>query len=624
VSIEKIKRGSNQIHPEKPSAVGSRNSLYREDRDEYSEASLLVNEEVDKILHHFSSKLPPEVLNKIDVMGGIKSKLHNYYNQNLQNMLNRYLVTVEDELGKQYRDMLDQAEFEQLNRYTPRMISDLLTKLGGVANFNTGSFEKSIGNIYGQMQNHIKQGILDLEKDTNSLLSQKHDVGGFVRKENAYAIVKCSFKNNGIKPKTVFDVKLALNILDAELFLPIYHYQKPLQALLKEFISDHIHKLLDAEIDKLNKDLDSDGLSELDSKSIIFEKFTRLEKYLSFESSTSDENNDCYDLVAKRFIDSLESATSEMPASEFDVGNIRDNVKHLLDKDNAQNRGFNYVVNSLMEVLDNTKLGYQYAHNMKNARVCQIREYTSLDQVELPDETFGIRLSYYDQDQLNEMRNAYDLQADELAKEIKKAMDVINKIYSVYTKEHNIISFEDVSKEVLYQMSKHTKTKINGNREEDDEDKLWNELVFVQPEEKENLAKTNINFTNILKRHIKKMKQKVVEIYKNQHPKERFILEERINFLEDTFQAFTSNINPHQLQQGLVLEIDITSVKRKRTTMDTISHVLNEFLYKVSKGFVDRSMQDYLKNNPLPESVQKHQFTSILQKMDESLNELKA
>ena len=84
---ENIARGPNYIHPEKPSAVGSRNSLNRDNRNEYLESSLIVDEEVDKILNHVKSKLPPEVLDKMDIMGGVKDKLHNYYNQNLQKPL---------------------------------------------------------------------------------------------------------------------------------------------------------------------------------------------------------------------------------------------------------------------------------------------------------------------------------------------------------------------------------------------------------------------------------------------------------------------------------------------------------------------------------------------------------
>ena len=55
---ESITRGPNFVHPEKPSAVGSRNSVNRDNRDEYKEAKHIIDEEVDKILNHIHAKLP--------------------------------------------------------------------------------------------------------------------------------------------------------------------------------------------------------------------------------------------------------------------------------------------------------------------------------------------------------------------------------------------------------------------------------------------------------------------------------------------------------------------------------------------------------------------------------------
>ena len=68
--------GPKMVHPEQPSAVGSRNSLNRDGRDEYSEARLVIDEEVDKILNHVQDRLPPEVLADLSVMGTVKSNLH--------------------------------------------------------------------------------------------------------------------------------------------------------------------------------------------------------------------------------------------------------------------------------------------------------------------------------------------------------------------------------------------------------------------------------------------------------------------------------------------------------------------------------------------------------------------
>jgi len=588
VSKEKTTKGPDHIHPEEPGAVGSRNSLYRGDRDEYKESTAVIDEEVDKIIQHVQSKLPPEVLNKLDVMGGIKSKLHNYYNQNLQNMLNRYLVTIEDELSKKYRDLLDREESSQLNRYSARGVTELMSKLGDDETFQTEHIEQSIAGIYQDMQGHIQRGMGRLEHQTKSLLAQKQEVGAFVPQDSAYTIVKCSFKNNPLKPRTVFDIKIAINILDSELMTPIHHYQKSAKELLKEIVSQQIHRQIDQEIKKLNADQMTGGGAPLNDSELLAEKLNALEKHLSFEDDEKEQSSKRYDLVAKRFMDSLDLEQLDGSEQEMDLLDVQQNVKYLLEKEQVQHQGFNKIVNGLSGILNEMQMGYQYLDNLKNGRVCVIREYADTNSEELPDETFGIRLSYFDQDQLKAMREAYDQQAQELADEIKKAAQVIEKVHDYDRQEKQIRNYRDVSLEVLGEQT----------AEEDPEasekaDKLWNDMVFVTLKQDNSAYKTNLDYTTQLKKQLKTMRNKVHEIYENLYSDDRVVLEERLDFLERNFQTLASGVNPHHLQQGLTLEVDMTSVKRKRTTITAMSNVLNEFLYMVSKRFTDQSIKDH-------------------------------
>ena len=64
-------------------------------------------------------------------------------------------------------------------------------------------------------------------------------------------------------------------------------------------------------------------------------------------------------------------------------------------------------------------------------------------------------------------------------------------------------------------------------------------------------------------------------------------MEERVQFLEKEFNKFDYKINPYHIQPGLLLDVDITSIKRKKATLDGMANVLNEFLHGVSKGFQD-------------------------------------
>ncbi len=627
---EKIIKGPKVVHPEKPSAIGSRNSLNRDGRNEYQEAALLIDEEVDKLLNHISAKLPPEVLDKLDIKGSVKDKLHNYYNQNLQNMQNRYLVTVEDELLKKYHDLVDREEFKQLNKYTPLSISEILRNIGNADQFTTEAIEKSMVNIYEHLQGHMERGIREFEHNTNALLRQKNDVGAFIRQENAYAIVKCSLKNNQYKPKTVFDAKLAINILDSELLTAIYHYQKPLQQLLKEKVSDHIQTMIDKNIESISDEKLNEGNAEMKADEKLMEKLKAVENYLSFSDSSEDASSKQYDFIAKKFIDSLESADFEMSSEDLVGQEIRENIERILERENIKNRGFNKIVNALTTILDNSKMGYQHIDNLKNARVCVIREYAHKNKKDLPDETFILRLSYFDADQLCQMRKAYDLQFKELVREIEKAGRVVDLIYQEFRKENDIADYQEISQEILEGGAKPKKKwwQFGDDEEpEDAEDMMWDELAFItsrQNGEEVEKGKTNISQSTILKHRIRLMKEKTVKIYGTQYPEERIILEDRIGFLQSHFQEFASLINPHHIQQGLILEVDITSVKRRRTTMHAMSDVLNEFLSQVSKGFSDQEAAGHVDTGIDNRDELGRKFTSVLKDMDRSLEEVEA
>ncbi len=70
-------------------------------------------------------------------------------------------------------------------------------------------------------------------------------------------------------------------------------------------------------------------------------------------------------------------------------------------------------------------------------------------------------------------------------------------------------------------------------------------------------------------------------------------MENRLQFLESEFNRFAALINPFHIQPGLLLDLDIVTIKRKSTTMMTMANVLNEFLYTVSQGFADSAFASF-------------------------------
>jgi hypothetical protein len=587
-----LPRSPNVFHPTRPSAVGSRNSLAQEGRNQNEEMQRVVEEETEKVLKELEIKLPKEVLDELEVMGGIKQKLYNYFNQNYQNMFNRYLTSTEDELVKKVRNFVDKEETKVLARYTPKEIAEMLDQIGGADKFNTAEIEKSIVNMYGHLQGHIQRGLNDLENDTNSLLRQKADIGAFIRGENAYSIVKCSFKDNSDKPKTVHDVKLSVNILDSELISPIFQYQATVEYLIKDQISRTITELIDREVERFKAQLVDEGKEELSDGEVMFEKFKRVPKYT--DDDQEDESSRRYTFMAKSLLDKIEGLRAEIDQKEFDPLNIRENLKKIVDIENIRNRGFNTAINSITSILDTSKMGYQYLENLKNAREMILREYEDTDPVNLPDERYGMRLKYYDQAQLLKEREAYDLQMEEYVKEIEHVYDVTEIVYQNSKSFLRVDDFEDLARRAKGKIKRRIKA-VSGDPLYEDMKKTWNEIMYLKAGDTdvEKLNNTYLYEKTLLKKMLRRNMEKIQKTFGYRNPKTRVILEERNNFLMKEFDEFDYLINPYHIQPGLILDIDITSIKRKRYTLGSMANVLNEFLHGISKGFQDQAFASF-------------------------------
>ncbi|MDR0877760.1 MAG: cytochrome C oxidase subunit II, partial [Treponema sp.] len=564
----------------------------QEYRDQQHEVNQLLEEEANKVVHHLTSKLPKDVLERLDVMGGLKEKLYNYFNQNYQNMFNRYMVTTEDEMVKKVRNYIDKEETKVLARYTPKEVADLLDAVGGADKFNTGEIEKSMVNMYGHLQGHIQRGVNELETHTNSILRQKTDTGAFVRGENAYSIVKCAFKDNLTKPKTVTDVKLSVNILDSELISPIFHYQVTVEYLIKDLLSKHIIDTMDKEIEKVKDERIDQGLEELSDSEILFTKMNKVEDYT--DDKGDDPKSKRYSVVAKSIMERINDLRAEIDPETFDALNVRENIKKIVDIENIRNRGFNTAINSITSILDTSKMGYQYIENLKNGREVVIREYEDTDVANLPDERYQIQLRYFDNAQLIEDRKAYDVQMKSFETEVQHLWDLLEVIYQDSKSSFKVNDFEDLAKKNKSRINKLIKEK-SGEPLYEDIAKVWDEISFVRAAETEveRSNRTYIYEKDRIRNRIILMRNKMKAMYDYLYPIERRVMEDRLSFLEREYYRFDYLINPYHLQPGILLDVDITSIKRKKATLDAMANVLNEFLHGVSKGFQDAAFASF-------------------------------
>jgi hypothetical protein len=587
-------KSPNKVDPVIPSAVASRTSLVWEGRNKIAESKKIIDDAAARVRDFVQTKLPPEIVKDVDIMASIEDKIYNYVNQAYVNMFNRYTITVEDEMMKKVRDFIDKEELRALARYTPREISELIDKLAGADKFNTGEIEKSIINMYGHLQGHIQRGVNDLENETNAILRQKTDVGAFVRGENAYSIVKCVFKDNLYKPKTVTDIKLSINILDSELISPIFHYQTTVEFLLKDTLAKHIMELIDREIEKLKEEIVDSGRPELTDSEVMFEKIKLVEKFT--DDNASDPNSRRYAILAKKFLDKIEGLRAEIDQEDYDPLNMRERIKAIIDDENIRNRGFNTAVNTMTSILDTSKLGYQVCDNKKNARECLIREYEDEDETQLPDERYSIRLVYYDQSQIRELKRIYDARMNAFIREVDAVVEVVEELYQRSKKKFGglkkiIKDFEDLAEAIMPKKWVKERQTINS----DPDEIQWNKLKYRDPVNTF-VEKNNRTYTVEIKntsQKLKDIKEKLHTMYGYQNPVERVVVEERVNLLEKQFNKFIYEINPHHLQPGLLLDIDISTNKRKQYMMKAMANVLNEFLHSVSKGFADAAFATF-------------------------------
>jgi hypothetical protein len=92
---------------------------------------------------------------------------------------------------------------------------------------------------------------------------------------------------------------------------------------------------------------------------------------------------------------------------------------------------------------------------------------------------------------------------------------------------------------------------------------------------------------------LKAIRGKLDDIFGYGNPIDRVVIDDRIKLLDNQFQKFAYEINPHHLQPGLLLDVDLTTSKRKQYMMKTLANVLNEFLYGVSQGFADAAFASF-------------------------------
>ena len=110
---------------------------------------------------------------------------------------------------------------------------------------------------------------------------------------------------------------------------------------------------------------------------------------------------------------------------------------------------------------------------------------------------------------------------------------------------------------------------------------------------------------------IRYLRDKLQDMYGYQNPVERVVVDERLNILENQFHKFTYEINPHHLQPGLLLDVDMATSKRKQYMMKGMANVLNEFLHGISRGFADAAFATFKRRRSTVRDDAEMSFASL-------------
>jgi hypothetical protein len=361
--------------------------------------------------------------------------------------------------------------------------------------------------------------------------------------------------------------------------------------LIKDLLSKHLVDSIDHAIEKIKDERVDQGLEELSDSEIIFNKIGQVPNFTDDEAENSKSKR--YSIVAKALMERINDLRAEIDPENFDQMNIRENIKKIIDIENIRNRGFNTAINSITAILDTSKMGYQYIENLKNAREVMIREYEDTDVAHLPDERYQIKLRYFDNAQLLEDRKAYDVQIKSFETEIQHLWDTLEVIYQDSKSFWKIHDFQDLAKKNRPKVKKVKDAK--GEPVYEDIAKVWDEISFVNSGETEveRSNRTYLYEKDKIRAKIILMRNRMKKMYDFLYPIERRVMEDRLSLLEREYYRYEYMINPYHLQPGILLDVDITSIKRKKATLDAMANVLNEFLHGVSKGFQDAAFASF-------------------------------
>jgi hypothetical protein len=460
------------------------------------------NETLERIFREQSAMFSNRLGAKLpgEAMPGLDEKLYNFISRNFRSISGSFPL--------RHKELI-RCDSMGVNNTAIEM---MLERSGD--QFNKGEIEKS----------NRQWGIDDLEAHTNNMLRRKTGVGSVVDSQKANSVVTCVFKDNAKKPKTVTDLRLAVNIPETELIDPESRFKAGASYLVREIICKHLH-----------------------------------------ENIYNTENNDSGDFLDRLLNQQLEIDSA---ALEKHLQNIDRNV----EIEGIREKGFSAASNLIVSILNAVNLDCQFLKNIKEKREFLIREYEDADEESLPDEHYQIRLRYFSKAQLSEEREKYDKCIRILGGETQRLWDLLEVIYQDSKSVFKVNDFGDLARKNKSRVNDLAK---NGGIPYDPQKPVEAPMDVVRGEKEK------------IRVLLARMEERIKNISDSMYPVERQISEERLTMLKNEFSCFENDIDPYNLQPGILVDINLSSIKRKRTTLDSMAAALGRFLNNVATCFHD-------------------------------------
>ena len=468
----------------------------------------VLENEADRVFRHLEAVLPGEKPLSQIVRKGLKAKLHAYIERNYHLLLDRLPMGSGDRTGA----------FGLETRRSPEGVGRLLGSMGGADCFNTGEIEKSApAKPWGHLEAHADDVLMRKGPPLSG-------AAAFVGRENACRVLSCVFKDNALRPKTVTDARLSLNIPETDLVSPAFRCRTAALYLIGEVICGNLIQGIDAAAQ--SKGVEGPG-----------GKTGELAGWV------------------------LELCTETAPV--YDTQDIVRNFAANVLTEGGRRRGFDAALGLLVSALADCGLGHQFIENREDGYDLSIREYEDSDAAALPDERYAVRLRYVDRAGLDRERRAYEGAVVDLDARVRHFQDLLELIYRDSKSVFRVNDFDDFARKNRNRMGKMRKDGAE-----------WPAAPSVGEKDEPDSR----SLRDGIRVRLAQIRGRMGTVWGYLSPIERRVCEERLALLEKEHARLESMINPCRIQPGLILDFEISSVKRKKTTLHSVSKALDEFL----------------------------------------------